>query len=217
MYLLSLEINYVYNMTSNDSTKETNSKTISDEDYEEEEEEQPTLPAKTSSDGSTKTSGAADDKKKVIVVTPSSTKTEYKTKSTQQQTSEEGQKQQQQQQQSSIPAKAKEVGKSLTEKVKSVGKKTIAKTEEKTKQLKDKSTQTAGIGPEKDAHDIQALDSTRLQKITTIFEETMNEINTEPDREGQKKQLTGYKKLLEEQINVIDSCLNMVRRLKKDG
>jgi hypothetical protein len=216
MYLLSLEINYVYNMTSNDSTKETNSKTISDEDYEEEEEEQPTLPAKTSSDGSTKTSGAADDKKKVIVVTPSSTKTEYKTKSTQQQTSEEGQKQQQQQQ-SSIPAKAKEVGKSLTEKVKSVGKKTIAKTEEKTKQLKDKSTQTAGIGPEKDAHDIQALDSTRLQKITTIFEETMNEINTEPDREGQKKQLTGYKKLLEEQINVIDSCLNMVRRLKKDG
>jgi len=195
-------------MRSNDDREETNSKTSSD-GY----EEQPTLPAETSSDGSTKPSGAADDKKKVIVVTPSSTKAKDKATDTNHKLSEEGK----QQHQSSIPAKAKEVGQSLTEKVKSVGKKTIAKTEEKTKQLKDKSIQTAGIGPEKDAHDIQSLDSTHLEKVMTVFEETMNEINKEPDREEQKKQLTGYKKLLEEQINVIDSCLKMVKRIRKDG
>jgi hypothetical protein len=193
-------------MKSDDSTNETNC-LDSDEDYEEE----PTVPSKTSHDPTI--SPSVDDEKKVIVVTPS-TKTEYKTKSTQQQTSGERQKLQHQ---SSVSAKAKEVGQSIKEKVKTVGKKTITKTEEKTKQLKDKSTQTAGIGPGKDAHDIQALASTRLQNVTTVFEETMNEINKEPDREGQKKKLTGYRKLLEEQINVIDSCLKMVKRLRKDG
>ena len=199
-------------MTSNDSTKETNSTTSSsDEDYEEEEEE-PTLPSKTSPHDPIKPEDVADEKK-VIVVTPStSTKTKDKTLSEQSSDEEE-----RKQNQSSVPAKAKEVGQSLKEKVKSVGKKTITKTEEKTKQLKDKSTQTAGIGPEKDAHDIQALGSTNVEKATTVFEETMNEINEEPDREEQKKQLTGYKKLLEEQINVIDSCLKMVKRLRKDG
>jgi hypothetical protein len=42
----------------------------------------------------------------------------------------------------------------LKDKVKSIGK----KTEEKTKELKDKSMQTMRIGPAKDTHDIQALD-----------------------------------------------------------
>jgi len=208
-FLLSLEVNYMYNMGSNDSTKETNSRTSSsDEDYEEEE---PMLPSKTSPHDPIKAEDVSDEKK-VIVVTPSSTKT--KDKAISQQSSDE---EEQKQNQSSVPAKAKEVGQSLKEKVKSVGKKTISKTEEKTKQLKDKSTQTAGIGAEKDAHDIRALGSTNVEKATTMFEETMDEINKEPDREEQKKQLTGYKKLLEEQINVIDSCLKMVKRLRKDG
>jgi len=208
-FLLSLEVNYMYNMGSNDSTKETNSRTSSsDEDYEEEE---PMLPSKTSPHDPIKPEDVSDEKK-VIVVTPSSTKTKDKTISQQSSDGEE-----QKQNQSSVPAKAKEVGQSLKEKVKSVGKKTISKTEEKTKQLKDKSTQTAGIGAEKDAHDIRALGSTNVEKATTMFEETMDKINKEPDREEQKKQLTGYKKLLEEQINVIDSCLKMVKRLRKDG
>src|SRR5690349_12818161 len=174
-------------MRSENNIEETNFETSS-EDYEEE----PTLPAETTQDDPTKKPSAADVEKKVVVVTPK-------------------------EHHSSVPAKAKEVGQSLKEKVKSVGKKTITKTEVKTKQLKDKSTQTVGIGPEKDAHDIRALGSTNVEKATTVFEETMNEINKEPDREEQKKQLTGYKKLLEEQINVIDSCLKMVKRLRKDG
>jgi hypothetical protein len=49
---------------------------------------------------------------------------------------------------------AKEAAESLKEKVKSIGK----KTEEKVKDLKDKSMQTTGIGPTKDAHDNQTIE-----------------------------------------------------------
>jgi hypothetical protein len=108
-----------------------------------------------------------------------------------------------------VPTKAKEAGESLKDKVKSIGK----KTEEKTKELKDKSMQTMHIGPAKDAHDIQALGATRLEKLTADFENTMAEIEQESDYETQEKQLTAYKKLLEEQMDVIDSRLKMVKRI----
>jgi hypothetical protein len=110
-----------------------------------------------------------------------------------------------------VPTKAKEAGESLKEKVKSLGK----KTEEKTKDLKDKSMQTVGISPAKDAHDIQALGTIRLEKLTADFETTMSEIENESDYETQEKQLTAYKKLLEEQIDVIDSRLKMVKRIQQ--
>ena len=109
----------------------------------------------------------------------------------------------------SVTTKAKEAGESLKDKVKSIGK----KTEEKTKDLKDKSMQTMHIGPAKDAHDIQALGTTRLEKLTADFEATMSEIENEPDYEMQEKQLTAYKKLLGEQMDVIDSRLKMVKRI----
>ena len=105
---------------------------------------------------------------------------------------------------------AKEAAKSLKEKVKSVGK----KTEEKAKELKDKSMQTTGIGPAKDAHYIQAL-GTIVEKLTADFENTMAEIENEPDYRMQEKQLTAYKKLLEEQMDVIDSRLKMVKRIQQ--
>jgi hypothetical protein len=193
------------------SSKEPNSKAFSDNDQE---EEQPILPAETSKDDPTKTEDTPD-KKKVIVVTPTSTKTKEKTtttttttNTTQQPSSSD---EEQEQEQSSVPAKAKEIGQTLKEKVK----KTITKTEEKTKPLKDKSEQTAGIGSEKNAHDIQALGSTRLEKLATVFEDTMSKIDQEHNYEEQERQLKGYKKLLEEQINVIDSRLKMAKRLKK--
>jgi hypothetical protein len=110
-----------------------------------------------------------------------------------------------------VPTKAKEIGQSLKEKVKSVGK----KTEEKTKELKDKSIQSVGIGPTKDAHDIQALGTTKVEKSTADFENTMAEIENEPDYRMQEKQLTAYKKLLEEQMDVIDSRLKMVKRIQQ--
>jgi vacuolar-type H+-ATPase subunit E/Vma4 len=108
-----------------------------------------------------------------------------------------------------IPTKAKEAGESLKDKVKSVGK----KTEEKTKELKDKSMQTMHIGSAKDAHDIQALSTTRLEKLTADFENTMAQIENEPEYEMQEKQLTAYKKLLEKQMDIIDSRLKIVKRI----
>jgi hypothetical protein len=110
-----------------------------------------------------------------------------------------------------IPTKAKEIGQSLKEKVKSVGK----KTEEKTKELKDKSMQTSGMGPTKGAHDIQALGTTLVEKLTADFESTMAEIENESDYRMQEKRLTAYKKLLEEQMDVIDSRLKMVKRIQQ--
>jgi hypothetical protein len=112
---------------------------------------------------------------------------------------------------SSVSTKAKEAGESLKEKVRSIAK----KTEEKTKELKDKSMQTTGIGPAKDVHDIQALGATRLEKLTTDFENTMSEIENELDYRMQEKQLTAYKKLLEEQMDLIDSRLKMVKRIQQ--
>ena len=41
----------------------------------------------------------------------------------------------------------------------------------------------------------------------------MAEIENEPDYRMQEKQLTAYKKLLEEQTDVIDSRLKMVKRI----
>jgi hypothetical protein len=202
------------NNSTDDSATKTNSKTSSDDNYDE--EEQPTLPAETSRDYPTKTE-STHDKKKVIVVTPTSTNTEEKTTTTTTNTTQQPSSSDEEKKQSSVPAKAKEVGETLKEKVKSASKKTITKTEEKTKQLKDKSEQTAGIGQEKNAHDIQALDSTHLEKLATVFEYTMSKIDKEPNYEEQEKQLKGYKKLLEEQINVIDSRLKMAKRLKKSS
>jgi hypothetical protein len=74
--------------------------------------------------------------------------------------------------------------------------------------------QTIGIGPTKDAHDIQALGTTRLEKLTADFENTMSEIENESDHETQENQLTIYKKILEEQIDVIDSRLKIVKRIQ---
>ncbi|HYZ51423.1 MAG TPA: hypothetical protein VE593_11085 [Nitrososphaeraceae archaeon] len=43
----------------------------------------------------------------------------------------------------------------------------------------------------------------------------MAEIENGPNYETQDKQLTAYKKLLEEQMDVIDSRLKMVKRIQQ--
>jgi hypothetical protein len=133
----------------------------------------------------------------VMKVTPS--KTEYKTTKMQSSTKEE----------ESVSTKTKETGQSFKELVKSFGKKAKTMTEEKTKQLKDKSAQSMDTS---DARDIPAMGA-NVEKVITVFEDTMTAIHKE-DYEEQEKLLTGYKKLLEEQINVINARLNMIKRLK---
>ena len=109
----------------------------------------------------------------------------------------------------SVSVKAREAGKSLKDLVYSLGRKTKEVTEEKTKDLKAKSVD---ISATTDARDIQHLEG-NVEKLTTVFEDTMTEIRKEPYDE-QEKLLLGYRKLLEEQINVVNARMEMARRLK---
>jgi hypothetical protein len=119
---------------------------------------------------------------------------------------------QNQEKQESISTRVKEAGVSFKEMVMSLGKKAKTVTEEKTQQLKDKSAQT--ISPaRRDAQDIQAL-GTNVEKVITVFEETMTQIERQ-EYDEQANLLNGYKKLLEEQISVIKTRMDMVKRLSQ--
>jgi hypothetical protein len=171
-----------------------------------------TLPSKSSAeeDGELTTTKPVEEKE-VVVVKPS--KTEYKESNrTEYSTSAEEEDKQEAGEQSLSATKVKEAGQSFKEMIKSLGKKAMAKTEEKTKELKDKSTETVHTGTQKDAKDIQAL-GTHAENVVLVFEKTMAEIGRK-DYESQEKLLAGYKKLLEEQINVIDSKQSIAKRLK---
>ena len=109
----------------------------------------------------------------------------------------------------SVSAKAKDAGKSLKDLIYSLGRKTKEVTEEKARELK---SQSVDISTKTDAQDIQRLGD-EVEKLITVFEDTMTEIRNEPYDE-QEKLLVGYKKLLEEQINVINARLSMAKRLK---
>ncbi|HKU49993.1 MAG TPA: hypothetical protein VJP79_08585 [Nitrososphaera sp.] len=109
----------------------------------------------------------------------------------------------------SVSAKAREAGRSLKDLVYSLGRKTRDVTEEKTRELKEKSVDISSTA---DARDIQHLGG-NVENLITVFEDTMTEIRREPYNE-QERLLTGYRKLLEEQINVINARMDMARRLK---
>lgn len=70
----------------------------------------------------------------------------------------------------------------------------------------------AAIAAKKDAQDIAALGDS-VEGLARTFENLMTEIRKKPYSE-QVRLLTGYKKLLKEQISVIDSRINMAKRLK---
>ncbi|MDQ3837631.1 MAG: hypothetical protein M3270_11995 [Thermoproteota archaeon] len=109
----------------------------------------------------------------------------------------------------SVSTKARDAGRSLKDLIYSLGKKTKEVTEEKAKELK---AQSVDISTRTDARDIQHLGDD-VEKLVTVFEDTMTEIRKEPFDE-QEKLLVGYKKLLQEQMNVIDARLSMAKRLK---
>jgi predicted nucleic acid-binding Zn-ribbon protein len=108
----------------------------------------------------------------------------------------------------SVSSKARDAGKSLKDLIYSLGRKTKEVTEEKARELKAQSD----ISTKTDARDIQHLGD-EVEKLITVFEDTMTEIRNEPYDE-QEKLLVGYRKLLEEQINVINARLSMAKRLK---
>lgn len=151
------------------------------------------------------------EERKVVVVKPS--EVEYKennqieNSSTREQNKEKGEGEQ-----SAAAAEAKKAGQSFIEMIKSLGKKAVTKTEERTKELKDKSIETIDMGTQTNARDIQAL-GIHADNVVLVYEKIMFEIARE-DYKTQEKLLAGYKKLLEEQVNVIDSKLRIAKRLK---
>jgi hypothetical protein len=150
--------------------------------------------------------------RKVVVVKPS--EVEYKENNQIEYSSaEENNKEEEGEvERSDAAAKAKEAGLTFTEMIKTLGKKAVTKTEEKTKEIKDRSIEAMDIGTQKKTKDIQAL-GIHADNVVLVYERIMFEIERE-DYETQEKLLTGYKKLLEEQVNVIDSKLRIAKRLK---
>ena len=187
---------------SNDENKEE------DPELSNSQESTTSLPSKASieKDGELTTKEPAEEKK-VVVVKPS--EVEYKENNSS--TGEQNKEVEGEGEQSVTAAKAKEAGQSFIETIKSLGKKAMTKAEEKTKELKDKSIEATDIGTQTDARNIQAL-GIHTDNVVLVYERIMFEIERE-DYETQKNLLTGYKKLLE-QVNVIDSKLSLVKRLK---
>jgi hypothetical protein len=90
--------------------------------------------------------------------------------------------------------------------------KTRRKSSEKAKEFATRDANPAAIAAKKDAQDIATLGES-VEGLARTFENLMTEIRKKPYSE-QVRLLTGYKKLLKEQINVIDSRINMAKRLK---
>ncbi len=83
---------------------------------------------------------------------------------------------------------------------------------EKAKELVSTDLSPAAIAAKKDAQDIATVGES-VESLARTFENLMTEIRKQPYSE-QVNLLTGYKKLLNEQINVIDSRIRMTDRLK---
>ena len=112
----------------------------------------------------------------------------------------------------SLSKRARETGLTLKELVDSMGRKSKAVAQQKSTQLKE-AAKDDEINA-KDAADIQMLGS-HIESIITIFEDTMDKIMAHPSYDEQHGMLVGFKKILEEEVNLIDARLNMAKRLKR--
>ena len=83
---------------------------------------------------------------------------------------------------------------------------------EKAKEFLSKDINPTAIAAKKDAQEIAALGES-VEGLARTFESLMTEIRKQPYSE-QVRLSTGYKKLLKEQISVIDSRIHMAERLK---
>jgi hypothetical protein len=111
----------------------------------------------------------------------------------------------------SLSKRARETGMTLKELVNSIGKKGKAAAQQKSTQLKE-AAKDDEINA-KDAADIQMLGS-HIESIITIFEDTMDKIMAHPSHDEQHGMLVGFKKILEEEVNLIEARLSMAKRLK---
>lgn len=112
----------------------------------------------------------------------------------------------------SLSKRARETGLTLKELVNSIGKKGKAVAQQTSTDLKE-AAKDDEINA-KDAADIQMLGS-HIESIITIFEDTMDKIMTHTSYDEQHGMLVGFKKILEEEVNLIDATLSMAKRLKR--
>jgi hypothetical protein len=112
----------------------------------------------------------------------------------------------------SLSMKAHQAEESVLDVVDAVGVKAGSFAKEKFGELK-KSMNPSHMGAIQDSQKIQALGPIMVEELARAFEDTTTIIRKVPYEE-QVDLLIGYKKLLEEQIKVIDSRLNMSKRLK---
>jgi len=138
-----------------------------------------------------------------IVISPSNTayKIHDQNSSVEQEDEEQGE---------SISTKARETGQSFKGFIVTLGKKAMAITDEKAMETTNESID---IGAKRDSQSIQTLGA-NVEKAITVFEDTITNIRKESYNE-QANILTGYKKLIEEQINVINARLSMVKKFKQ--
>lgn len=141
--------------------------------------------------------------KETIVISPSNTA--YKIHDQNSSVEQEDEEQDE-----SISAKARETGESFKGFIVTLGKKAMAITDEKTMETTNESMD---IGAKRDSQSISTLGA-NVEKAITVFEDTITNIRKESYDE-QARILTGYKKLIEEQINVINARLSMVKKFKQ--
>jgi hypothetical protein len=111
----------------------------------------------------------------------------------------------------SLSMKAHQAEESVLDVVDAVGVKAGSFAKEKFGELK-KSMNPSHMSAIQDSQKIQAL-GPMVEELARAFEDTTTIIRKVPYEE-QVNLLTGYKKLLEEQIRVIDSRIGMAKRLK---
>jgi hypothetical protein len=111
----------------------------------------------------------------------------------------------------SLSMKAHRAEESILDVVDTVGAKVGSFAKEKFGEL-DKSLNPSHMSALQDSRQIEAL-GPMVEELARVFEDTTTMIRKVPYEE-QVNLLTGYKKLIEEQIKVIDSRIGMAKRLK---
>jgi hypothetical protein len=117
------------------------------------------------------------------------------------------------QEEEDLTIKVRNAGDALYDLVLSAIEKAKILSAQKVKELTTRDISPAAIAAKKDARDIAALGES-VESLARTFESLMTEMRKQPYSE-QVQLLRGYKKLLKEQINVIDSRINMSKRLMK--
>jgi hypothetical protein len=118
-----------------------------------------------------------------------------------------------QEEEEDLTIKVRNAGDALYDLVLSAIEKAKILSAQKVKELTTRDISPAAIAAKKDARDIAALGES-VESLARTFESLMTEMRKQPYSE-QVQLLRGYEKLLKEQINVINSRINMAKRLMK--